>query len=171
MNCTSPRRFLVFRLPWAALLAAGCFCLAGCGHAPEFAEVEGTITLDGKPLDNVEVVFLPDPEKGSRGPAASAYTDGRGHYRLRCDQAGKSGAVLGTYRVCVNDITAVAPPPDLLVAYARAEGKQAPPPVPPKGKPPRVPAAYADANRTPLRDVEVKAGRQTLDFDVKGGRK
>jgi hypothetical protein len=165
MNQSPARRSNLFRLPLAALLAAGLLPLAGCNRGPEFARVEGTITLDGKPLDNAEVVFLPDPEKGNQGPCASAYTDEQGHYRLFCEKANQEGAVVGRHRVCVHDLAAVAPPPD--PNPTPAGGKAALPPLPAKGKPSRVPAAYDDPSHTPLRDVEVKPGRQTLDFTVK----
>jgi hypothetical protein len=153
------------RLSLAVLLATGFLALAGCNRGPEFALVEGTITFDGKPLDNAEVVFLPDSAKGNMGPTASAYTDEQGHYKLFCDKANKEGAVVGPHRVCVHDLAAVAPPPDLNLLAAG--GKMALPPVPAKGKPSRVPPAYDDPARTPLRDVEVKSGKQTLDFTVK----
>jgi hypothetical protein len=128
--------------------------------------VEGTITLDGKPLDDAEVVFLPDPAKGNTGPSASAYTDKLGHYKLFCDKAQTEGAVVGLHRVCVHDLGAVAKPTDP-TQLPGGGGTSALPPVPTKGKPSRVPAAYDDAAHTPLRDVEVKPGKQTLDFTLK----
>jgi hypothetical protein len=151
-----------------AVLAAGLIALAARNRGPEFAEVEGTVTLDGKPLADVEVQFLPDPEKSNPGPTASAYTDAAGHYKLRCEKMSQDGAVLGPHRVCVIDITAIAPlgPPGL-----------APPSLPgpatvsQKPKLSRVPAVYNDPTRTPFRDVEVKSGKQTLDFNVKSGKR
>jgi len=160
------------RLVLFILLTSGLLPLAGCSRGPEFAEVEGTVTLDGKPLDNVEVVFLPDAEKGNHGASSSAYTAATGHYRLHCEKADKNGAVLGLHRVCVNDITAVAAPADqLAILQAAAEGKPTLPQLPLKSKPSRVPLAYSDASQTPLRNVEVKLGPQTLEFDVKSDQK
>ena len=159
------------RLVLFILLTSGLLPLAGCSRGPEFAEVEGTVTLDGKPLDNVEVVFLPDAEKGNHGASSSAYTDAKGHYQLHCDKADKSGVVVGLHRVCVNDITAVAPPDQLAALRAATEGKSARPPLPLKSQPSRVPPAYSDVSQTPLRDVEVKPGPQTMEFDVKSDRK
>jgi hypothetical protein len=121
--------------------------LGGCSRR-EFAAVEGTITLDGKPLGGVEVVFLPDPEKGNLGNRASAYTDESGHYKLRCGRDNQDGTVLGPHRVCIRDI-----------AVADEAGKVV--------KPSRVPTSYADPAQTPFRAVEVKPVKQTLNFDVK----
>src|SRR4051794_11621485 len=81
--------------------------VAGCAGR-EFAEVEGTVTLDGAPLPEVEVVFVPDPERGLGGNNATAYTDAQGHYRLRAVRDGRDGATLGWYRVVVIDLAAVA---------------------------------------------------------------
>src|SRR5262245_12379521 len=93
----------------AVLALAG---LCGCARGPEFAEVEGVVTLNGKPLPTVEVVFLPEAEAGTKGPVASCYTDDRGRYRLRSEAAGVGGAVVGTHRVLIRDTAAVPPPPE-----------------------------------------------------------
>jgi hypothetical protein len=163
-------------LPSAApgtLLVACLLLSAGCGGGPQFAEVEGTLTLNGKPLPDAEVAFLPDPEQGFRGPQATSYTDAQGHYRLRCEAAHKKGAAVGIYRVCIHDIAAL-PSPDLLDPANPARLPGMPPTSPPradKAKAARVPQDYASPATTPFRDVEVKAGKQTLDFDVKSSKK
>jgi hypothetical protein len=149
-------------------VGATLLVLAGCTRSLEFAEVSGTITLDGKPLPDIEVVFLPDPEKGNQGPSASAYTDAVGHYRLRCEQAGKNGAMLGTHRVCLHDIAALAPPE--LNRKAGDRRKKALTQRALKGKPSRLSPEYNTAAQTPIHDVEIKPGKQTLDFDVKSGK-
>jgi hypothetical protein len=155
----------------AAFAGALLFLSAGCSRAPEFVEVEGLVTLDGKPLPEVEVSFLPDPEKGNNGPSASAYTDAQGHYKLFCDQAKRDGAVVGPTRVCVIDITAVR----LLSSLpgVRMPGELAPP-VPQsetdKRKVSRVPADYKSPARTPLR-IEVQPGQQKFDIDIPSGKR
>jgi hypothetical protein len=141
--------------------AATLVGLIGCsGGGPEYGEVEGTVTLKGQPLANVEIVFMPDAESGTNGQTASGYTDERGHYRLWCEPAGLHGAVVGTHRVCVHDIAAMPLPP-LEAGATDGAGKAYRP------QPLRVPSRYSDARQTPLRDVEVRPGAQTLDFDVK----
>src|ERR1051326_651118 len=98
-------RCICARLCWSSLLAAVLVGFAvGCSRGPEFVAVEGVVTLDGKPLPEVEVVFLPNSEKGNTGPRAAAYTDKEGHYNLFCDQAKREGTVVGPTRVCIVDI-------------------------------------------------------------------
>jgi hypothetical protein len=155
------------------ILAACVLLSAGCGSRLQFAEVEGTLTLNGKPLPDAEVAFLPDPEQGFTGPQATSYTDTQGRYHLRCEAAHKKGAAVGIYRVCVHDIAAL-PPPEVLDPANPARLPGRPPTLPPrteKAKPVRVPPDYTSPTTTPFRDIEVKAGKQTLDFDVKSGKK
>lgn len=146
------------RVVFAALLTLS----AGCGGGPQFAAVEGVVTLDGKPLVDVEVQFIPDPTQGASGPPASAYTDKDGRYRI--EATAKAGAVVGKHRVCLNDATAMVPgggaDPEDGRPGAKAE---------PKGGPRRTrfPPVYSDAARTPFAAVEVSPGTQTLDFAMK----
>ncbi len=66
------------------LLALACSLLAfsvGCGGSsdqPELGDVSGVVTLDGKPVVGVNVVFKPD-----MGRAAAANTDAEGKYTLQ----------------------------------------------------------------------------------------
>ena len=146
------------------LVLAGLSVLTGCSKTgPEFAvEVEGTITLNGKPLPNVEVVFMSElaDAKGTANPASSGYSDEHGHYSLWCGQADTQGAVLGTYRVCVNDIAAMPLPAmeygdDLAAARLHRPG------------PLRVPSRYSSTAKTPFKDVKIASGKMSLNFDVK----
>ena len=91
----------------AAQLAALLWAAAGC-RGRELGEVEGTVTLDGAPLPDVEVVFVPDPARGNAGNNATALTDARGHYRLRSPKEGRDGAAVGAHRVVVTDLRMVA---------------------------------------------------------------
>jgi len=128
------------------LLALGLALMAGgCRRGPAFtfAPVEGTITKNGQPLPNVEVVFIGDPNAGTRGPRASALTDENGRYRLRGDR-GETGAVPGKHRVCIVDLLANPETP--------MEKR-------------RMPPSYGRINETPLR-AEIRPGPQTLDFDL-----
>jgi hypothetical protein len=134
---------------------------AGCGGQREFAEVEGTVTFDGKPIPQVQVVFVPDATKGNKGNNATGVTDAQGHYRLRAERDGKDGTVLGVHRVFFVDLTTV---PNLL--GLPPEPGKAPLPSGP-GTPPRFPKVYGEALDTPYQDIEVKPGKQTLDFDLK----
>jgi hypothetical protein len=75
--------------------------LAGCGpdvsHLPATVPAEGTVTLDGAPVENAAVSFIAD----SGNYHATALTDATGKFRLRAFQE-KEGAVPGSYKVEVN---------------------------------------------------------------------
>src|SRR5205823_7921813 len=68
--------------PLMAGLVMAVLCLAGCGGGGGDAgtvAVKGTITLDGKPVDNAAVGFI--GKQGAR--LASAQTDGAGRFTIR----------------------------------------------------------------------------------------
>jgi hypothetical protein len=141
------------RLRWGTSMIVGCVALtalAGCAKPREFAEVEGVVTMNGKPLAGIEVLFLPDPEHGNAGNTALGLTDKEGRYRLHNDRDKKDGTVLGVHRVLLIDSYANTDPAGLA------------------NKPSRIPTHYAEAGSTPLRNVEIKPGKQQLDFDIKG---
>jgi hypothetical protein len=114
-------------------------------------------------------VFLPDPEKGARGRRSVALVEKNGHYQIASD-AGRPGAPVGVHRVCVNDLLAgppgvapVTPEEDAKgPAGTKDESKESH-----NAKRSRFPPAYGSAITTPLRDIEVKEGRQTINIDLK----
>jgi hypothetical protein len=62
----------------------------GCGPGgPKIAYVTGRVTMDGKPLANATVVFIPE-----NGRPAGASTDANGNYVLNFAQ-GRRGAIPG----------------------------------------------------------------------------
>lgn len=71
------------------LAAMVAVCLCGCGGNSNLAGVEGTVTMDGKPLSDATVLFV----NSSTRPSA-AKTDEKGFYRLRFSDR-ESGAVIG----------------------------------------------------------------------------
>ncbi len=71
--------------------------MAGCGSGgPDIARVEGTVTMDGKPLPRAFVVFIP-----SGGRPSAAETDANGKYTLEFS-GGRKGAIPGKNRVEIN---------------------------------------------------------------------
>jgi len=62
----------------AAALSVGLAFLLGCGGSGAY-DVEGTVTLDGEPMKEGDVTFIPEDTK--HGPDAGKITDGK--YRLR----------------------------------------------------------------------------------------
>ena len=149
----------------------------GCQKEQPYGLAEGTVTLDGKPLADVEVVFMPDPEKGTNGHLSVAFVDKEGHYQIAND-AGRPGAPVGFHRVCIKDMLEreKAGPGSVIIlpedtskgpagtkapdeTNARAAG-----PNKPKS---RFPSAYGSAIDTPFRDIEVQEGTQVINLDLK----
>lgn len=156
---------------WYVSMPLACFLIlpSGCSDELEYGVVEGSITLDGKPLTDVQVVFLPDPELGGRGRRSTSLTDEKGRYRISSDM-GQAGAPLGFHRVCITDLKAGLPG----VAPMQPDDNPTGPvgirmeDVVPKNKPKsRFPEEYGDSARTPLRSIEVKPGAQVIDLDLK----
>ena len=80
-------------------------CFAGCGKAgPELAPVSGRVTVDGQPMENVDVTFQPDEMR----PASYGRTDADGHYELGYKR-GVQGALLGQHTVRIRSLAANAP--------------------------------------------------------------
>jgi hypothetical protein len=76
------------------MLSVGLFVLAGCSaRGPEIAYVSGRVTMDGVPLPNATVVFVPE-----NGRPAGANTDQNGNYVLNFAQ-GRKGAIPGTHTI------------------------------------------------------------------------
>jgi hypothetical protein len=159
------------RLCLPALLALLVPLAAGCQREHPYGEVEGVVTLDGKPLTHAEVVFMPDPEKGNSGRRSVALTDDHGHYRIASD-VGRPGAPVGVHRVCVNDMLVGSPgmPPPVVLPDDTAKGPAGSKPAPAgpgNQKRSRFPPAYSSAIDTPFRDIEVKEGSQVINLELK----
>jgi hypothetical protein len=162
-TCREAPRGLLHSLPallgGVALLAV-LPILCGCSKKLQYGAVEGVITRDGQPLEEVEVVFYPDPDKGAEGPRSVAYTDKQGHYRMK-DDKGRAGVPVGFCRVCINDIRAVPVTPQ---SPHGEEGARIPTLKTPSSA--RVPPQYSHWIQTPFKDLEIKPGSQTYNFEV-----
>jgi hypothetical protein len=129
--------------------------LTGCDNRPklEFDEVEGKVTLNGKPLRGVLVRFYQISEKREQLPYATGLTDATGFFTLT-HHKDQPGALVGTNRVVVN-----WPSRDMRVALAGDEAVVPPPSAP-------IPLRYTVLEDNPL-NVEVKAGGlQTIDLSL-----
>ncbi len=111
-HVTSRFRLLVRRPRMAVAVACGLVGLvvAGCSakpkDLPDLGLVTGTITLDGKPLENVTVVFESETGRSSFGA-----TDAAGRYELIYTGNFK-GAIVGKNRVVINSNLDAPPGPD-----------------------------------------------------------
>ena len=81
---------------WLGLVAAGLVAAAGCGGRG-FAEVTGTVLIDGKPLPGAFVTFTPEAPDAVRSLGS---TNAEGRYRV-IRPGGKIGAMIGKNRVSV----------------------------------------------------------------------
>ena len=130
-----------------SLLAVSILLFAGCGPGgPEIASVSGRVTMDGKPLANATVVFIPE-----NGRPSGASTDADGKYVLNFSQ-GRRGAIPGKNMVRVMTIRDPTPGED---------GKSIP------GSKETVPAKYNTA--TELTFDVAPGKRNVADFDLKSG--
>lgn len=134
------------------VLIATLLFTVGCGgeRVPNLATVKGRLTLDGEPLDQIKVTFMPDAERGCLGRSAWGETNENGEYTLTYQYPEKPepGAAIGWHKVVLRD---------LQPANSRDEsGGQ---------KPRRISGLYSNSPKTPL-EFEVKEGENTFDVEV-----
>ena len=124
----------------------------GC-QRPGFESVYGIVTLDGKPLPDVEVQFLPLPNQSTNHPSTSAYTDASGEYSIIA--TGSYGVLVGVHNVCINDATVMMPSSNL----GADDGSQ---PTGGKAKKTksicRISQIYSDDQKTPFSQIEIRSG-------------
>lgn len=99
-----------------------CFTLltisfVGCGKSgADIAPVAGRITLDGKPLENADIVFQPDGSK----PPSSGRTNADGRYELAYKRGVMGGAIgSNTVRITISS-EVVENPPSIPARYNSA---------------------------------------------------
>ena len=92
LSCKALVRFNLFNLGLGALM----LCVAGCGDGgPTLAPTTGLVTLDGQPVADAAVSFMPV----GGGPMATGNTNSEGVFELKTTN--KPGAVVGEHRVAV----------------------------------------------------------------------
>jgi hypothetical protein len=126
------------------VIAALPVSVLGCGGGASGYNdsVEGVVTLDGQPLGNVVVSFVPNGPGEAQPPVSTARTDEQGRFKLQCKRNGSTdepGAVLGTHVVLVTEQPAER--------KTRSDDSAAPGPTASKK---RVPARYGFPGTTPL---------------------
>src|SRR5262245_51948259 len=82
---------------------------AGCGSGGERGEVRGVVHRNGQPLADVVVTFVPDAGASPKAARASGVTNAQGRFRLRTEDQ-QEGAVVGPYRVIVEDLAVYSAP-------------------------------------------------------------
>lgn len=136
----------------------------GCGPSgPDTQLVQGTVTIDGAPLEGATVYFSPT---GSGGSPAAGQTGAGGVFRLTTVVAGArggGGAMAGDYAVVIKkrDLPAVA---ELSTDDPRYGG-DLPSTESSKAIKELVPVVYGDAKTSPLR-ATVKKGTNSFTFEI-----
>jgi hypothetical protein len=87
------------RLLMLSVLVTGLLLIPGCGGGPDFVEIKGKVLLDGKPLNEGEVSFIPDNSKGTSGPMAMGTVNENGEFTLTTGT--NEGVLVGHHKVTV----------------------------------------------------------------------
>ena len=141
-----------------ATLALAASLLTGCSEkrtGPEFVNVEGTLTVDGKAMEDLRIEFLPqEVEAGSRFRYSSAgRTDADGHFVLEAmDGSGVMGAVVGTHQIVIRDLYVVN-------SFDRAPENR-------WGITPRISIIYSNSVISGLT-AKIDGPRSDIEFDVR----
>jgi len=158
-------RYLPLALLAAVVLAAG----GGCGPG-RLSKVEGTVTLDGQPLEGALVEFVPE----GAGQPASGVTGSDGFFRLTTLTTG-DGAAVGDYKVLikktekreVGGVVKTDDPDSMKAAYGGfLKERRKRKPRDPKSE---IPAMYGDAKQTPLKAHVPPDGSLKFELRSKGG--
>jgi hypothetical protein len=158
------------RIAYPAWLILVAVAAAGCGS--KLVKVEGTVTLDGQPVQGATVIFFSE----SGGPQANGLTDDDGKFKLTTFNTG-DGAIPGSYKVTVSKQqvkteTTVGVKPDdpdsmhkaiggFIGQDARTASK--------KAQQSTLPADYADQTKTPLKYQVPTGGSIDIKLSSKGG--
>ena len=141
-------------------------CFAGCGQSGIPVQfVEGTVTMDGLPLESANIMFVPkdagtesnSKAVGTYPEPASGHTDAQGRYVLTSmNGKGGKGALVGEYVVTVTKTE-------------NYEKPGTPPKAPDDPAPPLsriiTPKVYGNRLQTPFTATVVK-GKNSFDFDL-----
>ena len=125
--------------------ACGLLTLAGCGGQFKLVPVAGAVTVNGEPLNQFRVSFVPDTAKGNTTPVSCLGRIQGGRFELQTMAVkasdGGAGAPLGWYKVVL--VTGLPGDPE-----------------------PNFDAKFADVNTTPL-SVEVVENPEPGRYDLK----
>jgi hypothetical protein len=137
----------------AILLATAAM---GCNSSKfEFAPVKGQVLLDGKPVDQAKIVFMPSTvrEDGESGPYSQGLTDAEGRFALETvEPSPRTGAVVGPHRIIVSTKQARLDPEVLDREIIDV--------------PESIPWEYTYYKRTPLKYEVPRGGTNSADFAI-----
>lgn len=126
---------------------------AGCGDAsgPRLAPVEGAVTLNGKPLEEATVSFVPDPSNREVTPGLGVSGED-GTFKVQHN--GRFGLALGKYKVLISKTGSAKPGVTVPEAFANDPIQQRMMGI----RKETLPKKYSDP-ATSTEIVEVKDGR------------
>ena len=139
----------------AALLIAAA-ALVGCGART--SAVQGVVLLDGKPLPNASVRFVPQ----GAGRDATGHTDASGAFSMSTLRPG-DGVVAGDYKVVISPPIGTPDP----TRYASSEEAMAAAAKAPPPKASSFPQQYTRPDQTPLKQTVPVSGKVTFDLKSK----
>jgi len=76
------------------------FFIVGCAEKRDLVPVTGTVTMDGKPLQSVNIEFWPDASLGMR---SFGKTNENGEFELETDDRKFKGAAPGRHQIALRD--------------------------------------------------------------------
>ncbi len=88
---------IVFRSMFSWGVACLLLCAVGCDQ-PDYYQCDGTVTLDGTPIPNLQITFAPD-NPDDRPPIAM--TDASGQFQMSTGR--EMGVKPGSYKVIIED--------------------------------------------------------------------
>lgn len=144
--------FIRWRWVWLVLAMLGAL---GCGRAPgtaPTARVTGTVTFQGKPVEGVNVAFVP-----VSGRPAAGVTDASGNFTLSTFATG-DGAVLGLHKVALAEMPDDAQPMPGEPGWEKWKNRKA-----------RFPKKYGDAELSGFTAEVVSGKKNVFTFDMKAG--
>lgn len=127
-------------------LLIGIPTVVGCSKQLPIAEVEGIVTLKGKPLDKIQVEFWPVSE----GTRSIGTTDADGKFQLMTDDGLRKGASIGEHKIVLHDTSVLG---DKFLGRAGENVDMS------EGRKSRISGSYSNPESSKLT-FEVKAGKK-----------
>jgi hypothetical protein len=90
------------KLRFVLLLGICTFCVFSIGCGQKMVPVSGKVTFDGKPGENIAVLFQGKAVNGHAPDAAFGLTNQQGEYSLSLIKNRRSGAFPGEYAVSIS---------------------------------------------------------------------
>jgi hypothetical protein len=135
--------------------------LVGCSPSPPtIVPANGVVLLDGQPLANAEVTFMPQLESYGAQYNSSGVTDAQGRFELRCHFGDQPGAAATDHCVLVNEASV---PDELRRMDGESQAKYAEYLRSQTNRP--IPDRYGSALQSPLR-IRVTPDRQTYEIQL-----